>query len=520
MGAVPTGSGYNPAMLSRLFLLLVLLPFPLCAQTTQERVRDFRKANEHQILKEFTTLLSIPNVAADTQNIRKNAALIMDMMKQRGLNPRLLEGSNPDTPPAVFGEWKVPGAQRTILLYAHYDGQPTDPKQWTGTLPWQPTFRSAAIEANGEIVAGPSFGAAINPEWRIYARSASDDKAGVMSILTAFGALKNKDIALTSNIKFFFEGEEEAGSPHLGDIINRHKELLEADVWIICDGPVHQSGKKQVVFGARGDTNVDVTVFAAKRPLHSGHYGNWSPNPANLLARLLASMKDNEGRVTIEGWYSDVEPLGEVEQHAIAEAPQYDEELKKQLGIKRTEGGGKVLLELINQPSLNINGFASGDVGDLARNIIPTKATAVLDLRLVKGNDHQRQTQRLIDHIRKQGYHLADRDPTDAEREQYPLLARVSVREGGYNAERTKMDLPISKSVIDAVQATSPEKIVLLPTSGGSLPLSIITERLKTVTISVPIANYDNNQHAENENIRIQNLWNGIETFAAIMTMK
>jgi acetylornithine deacetylase/succinyl-diaminopimelate desuccinylase-like protein len=282
---------------------------------------------------------------------------------------------------------------------------------------------------------------------------------------------------------------------------------------------VHQSGKKQVVFGARGDTNVDVTVYAAKRPLHSGHYGNWSPNPAMLLARLLASMKDDEGRVTIDGWYADVEPLGEAERRAIADAPQYDEELKKQLGLKRTEGGGKTLMELINIPSLNINGFASGDVGALARNVIPTTATAVLDLRLVKGNDHDRQTQRLIEHIRKQGYFVTDREPTDDERSRYPFLARVTVRPGGYNAERTRMDLPISIAVINAVQSTTPDRIVLLPTSGGSLPLSIITENLKTVTISVPIANYDNNQHAENENIRLQNLWDGIETLAALMTV-
>jgi len=505
-------------MLSRI-LLVLLLSLPVFGQTTQKKVHDYRRANEHQILKEFTTLLSIPNVAADTQNIRRNAALIIEMMKQRGLNPRLLEGATPNTPPAVYGEWKTPGAQRTILLYAHYDGQPTDPKQWTGTLPWQPVFRSAAIEKGGQITTGPTEGSPVNPEWRIYARSSSDDKAGVMAILTAFSALKDKGITPTSNIKFFFEGEEEAGSPHLGEIIDSNKELLAADVWIIGDGPVHQSGVKQVVFGARGDINVDLTVYAAKRPLHSGHYGNWSPNPANLLARLLASMKDDDGRVTIEGWYSDVEPLGEAERRAIAEAPQYDEELKHQLGLKRTEGGGKSLLELINLPSLNINGFASGDVGALARNVIPTTATAVLDLRLVKGNEQHRQTQRLIEHIRKQGYYVTDREPTDTERAQYPLLARVNVRACGYNAERTRMDLPISKSVIDAVQSTSREKIVLLPTSGGSLPLSIITDRLKTVTLSVPIANYDNNQHAENENIRIQNLWDGIETWAAIMTM-
>ena len=509
-------------MIRPLLFLLVLLSFPVSAQTTQEKVRDYRRANEQPLLREYFEFLSLPNVASDVPNIRRNAARLMEMMKQRGLDPRLLEADTPNTPPAVFAEWKTPGAQRTLLFYAHYDGQPTDPKQWTGTLPWTPVFRTAAIEAGGRSVSddGPPVSSPIDPQWRIYARSASDDKAGVMAILTAFAALKAKAVALNSNIKFFFEGEEEAGSPHLGEIIGKHKDLLAADAWIICDGPVHQSGRKQVVFGARGDANADVTVYAAKRPLHSGHYGNWSPNPAMMLARLLASMKDDDGRVTIDGWYADAEPLGQAELRAIAEAPQYDEELKKQLGLKRVEGGGKSLMELINIPSLNVNGFGSGDIGALARNVIPTTATAVLDLRLVKGNDHHRQTQRLIDHIKKQGYHVMDREPNDAERAQYPLIARVNVRPGGYNAERTRMDLPISVAVIEAVQSTTPDKIVLLPTSGGSLPLSIITENLRTVTLSVPIANYDNNQHAENENIRLQNLWDGIETLAALMTIK
>lgn len=485
----------------------------------QSPVRDYRRAHERQIIDEFTRLLAIPNIASDRENIRRNAAFISEMMQRRGLNPRLLETKSKETPPAVYGEWKVAGATRSIILYAHYDGQPTDPKQWTGTMPWQPTWRTAAIEAGGQIVSLPASGD-INSEWRLYARSASDDKAGVMGILAAFDALKGLNLTPSVNLKFLFEGEEEAGSAHLGEIIDLNKELLQSEAWIICDGPVHQSGRKQVVFGVRGDQNVDVTVYGAKRPLHSGHYGNWAPNPAMTLARLLASMKDDNGHVTIAGWYDGVEPLLDSEKRAIAEAPAYDDELRAQLGLARTEGKGKLLMELINQPSLNINGISSGDVGALARNVIPTTATTVLDLRLVKGNDHRKQVQLLMDHIRKQGFYVIDRDPMDAERKQHALIAKVKAREGGYNAERTRMDLPISIAVIEAVQSTSKDPIVKLPTAGGSLPLSIITDRLKTVTITVPVVNYDNNQHAENENLRLQNLWDGIETLAAVMMLK
>lgn len=508
--------------MTRLAILLIflLVSQPALAFDGDRLVRDYRRAHEHEILSEFVRLLAIPNVQSDHDNIRRNAAAIAAMMERRGLGARLLEAKTPGVPPVVYGEWPTPGATRTIILYAHYDGQPTDPKQWTETLPWQPALRSAALEAGGKLLPLPAEKDSINPEWRLYARSAADDKAGVMAILTALDALKANGTKPTSNLKFLFEGEEEAGSPHLGEIIRLHKELLQSDAWIICDGPVHQSGRKEAVFGVRGDTNVDVTLYGAKRPLHSGHYGNWAPNPAALLARLLASMKDDSGHVTIAGWYDDVEPLGEAERQAIAEAPQYDSELRSQLGLARTEGDGKSLLDLINLPSLNINGMSSGDVGALARNIIPTTATAVLDLRLVKGNDYRRQVNRLIDHIRKQGFYVIDHDPSEEERQKYPLIAKVIHRPGGYNAERTPIDLPLSQAVIAAVQSTSEQPIVKLPTSGGSLPLSIITENLRTFTITVPIANYDNNQHAENENLRLQNLWDGIETFAALMTMK
>lgn len=507
-------------VLKRLSTLALALLLVQSLALADGSVREYRRAHEHEILKEFMELLAIPNVADDRENIRRNAAAIVTMMQRRKLQPKLLEASDPAAPPAVYGEWNTPGSTRTLIFYAHYDGQPTDPDKWTGSLPWQPVLRSVALEAGGKLLPLPKANEAINPEWRLYGRSAADDKAGVMAILTAFDALLASGVKPTANFKFFFDGEEEAGSPHLAEILRSNKQLLQGDAWIICDGPVHQSGRKQVVFGVRGDTNVDITVYGAKRPLHSGHYGNWAPNPAFVLTKLLASMKDESGRVKIAGWYDDIERLGEAERQAIADAPQYDDTLRSQLGLARTEGPGKSLLELINEPSLNVNGMSSGDVGALARNIIPTTATAVLDLRLVKNIDHRRQVQRLIDHIRAQGFYITDRDPTDEERQRHPLIARVTQRRGGYNAERTRMDLPISRAVISAVQSTSEQAIVRLPTSGGSLPLSIITENLTTVTMTVPIANYDNNQHAENENLRLQNLWDGIETMAAIMSMK
>jgi acetylornithine deacetylase/succinyl-diaminopimelate desuccinylase-like protein len=500
------------------FVFLLLCP-SVFAQAGSA-AREYRRANEHRILREFVGLLSIPNVASDSEGIRRNAARLVEMMTARGLKPRLLEAATPNTPPAVYGEWSAPGATKTIVFYAHYDGQPTDARKWTGTRPWEPALRTAPFEKGGRLLPMPAEGEAINPEWRLYARSSSDDKAGVLSILTAFDALRAKQLRPTVNLKFFFEGEEEAGSPHLVEILSRHKELLSSDAWVICDGPVHQSGRKQVVFGVRGDTNVEVTVYGPKRPLHSGHYGNWAPNPAMLLARLLASMKDERGRVTIKGWYDDVEPLGEAERRALADAPAYDRELMKELGINRPEGAGRPLLELINEPSLNVNGFASAETGALARNVIPTTAVAALDLRLVLGNDHRRQVERLREHIRAQGFHVTDGEPTDEERLAHPLVARVRVSPGGYNAERTPLGLPVSRAVVAAVQTTSEQKIVLMPTLGGSLPLSLIRETLGAPTLTVPIANYDNNQHAENENIRLQNLWDGIETYAALMTMK
>lgn len=477
-------------------------------------MRDYRKAHEAEIIAEFVDLLSIPNVASDTANIRLNAAKLIQMMNRRGIDSRLLEGNGP---PAVFGELKAPGATRTIAIYAHYDGQPVDRSRWASE-PFKPTLRDKPIEAGGRVISMPGPGEKFDAEWRLYARSASDDKAPIIALLAALDALKAANKRPTVNLKFFFDGEEEAGSPNLNDIVTRNASLLQADVWLCADGPVHQTRRPLLYFGARGIVTINITVYGATRALHSGHYGNWSPNPAMRLAKLLAGMKDDSGRVLIEGFYADVVPLGEEEKRALKEMPATDTELMRELGLAATDGAGRSLVELINEPSLNIDGLRSEDVAPNSRTIIPSEATATIDMRLVKGIDPRRQLERVIAHIKKQGYMVADSEPDQEMRLAHPLIARVTSADG-YRAVRTPMNLPIVKKIIGAVEQALGQKFVLAPTLGGSVPLYIFEDTTRAPQVGVPIVNHDNNQHSSNENLRLQNLWDGIEIFAALMTM-
>lgn len=496
------------------FLLTSQMLLVVGAQTPVASVRAYRSAHETEIIGELVDALSIPNVASDTVNIRRNAAKLIEMMGRRGIQARLVEGNGP---PAIFGELKTPGATRTIGFYAHYDGQPVEPSKWASD-PFKPTLRDKPLEAGGRVIPFPNAGEKFGPEWRLYARSASDDKAPIIAMFASLDALKASKANLTANLKFLFDGEEEAGSPHLGDIVTRNAALLGADVWICADGPVHQSRRQQLYFGVRGIVKVDITVYGANRALHSGHYGNWSPNPAMRLAKLLAGMKDDGGRVLIEGFYDGATPLGEEERKALREMPATDSELMREYGLAATDGAGRPLADLINEPSLNIDGLRSEDVGRQSRTIIPAEATATVDLRLVKGIEPRRQVERLIAHIKKQGYFVVTGEPDLETRLKHPLIARVASEEG-YPAVRTSMNLPIVKKIIVAVEQAIGKRPVLLPTMGGSGPLWAIDAATKAPQVGVPIVNHDNNQHSSNENLRIQNLWDGIEIFAALLTM-
>jgi acetylornithine deacetylase/succinyl-diaminopimelate desuccinylase-like protein len=345
------------------FALLALLLFDQ-RPPAADAARRFREANETRLVREYAELLSIPNVASDKANIRRNAEHIARMFARAGATAELIEA--PGANPAVYAEVNVPGAQRTLMFYAHYDGQPVIPERWAGA-PFTPVLRTAPLGAGGQPL--PLEQPSYDREWRLFARSASDDKVSVFALWAALMALRESGIPLKSNLRFFFEGEEEAGSTHLRALLEKASNRLRGDVWILCDGSVHQSRNQRIVLGARGVATVEIAVFGPKRGLHSGHYGNWAQNPAMQLARLLASMTDGEGRVLVKGFYDGVVPLTPEERAAIAEIPAVDEPLKRELGIAATQPFGGLLRESIYQPSLNIRGLESGNDRDTEASV-------------------------------------------------------------------------------------------------------------------------------------------------------
>lgn len=480
----------------------------------RDKVRAYRTAHEKEIVRELSELLALPNVASRVADVERNAGHLEEMLRRRGFETRRLSAGE-GTPLSLYGELRVPGATRTVMFYAHFDGQPVDQKGWLSD-PWKPLLRTGPIGEGTKEVDLASVEGPLDPEWRLYARSASDDKGPIVALLAALDALRASGLQPSVNVKLFLEGEEEQGSPHLTEILRRHKDLLAADVWLLCDGPVHQTRRMQVFFGARGVSGLEITVYGPARPLHSGHYGNWAPNPAVTLAHLVASLRDEDGRIRVPGFYDDVRPLNEAEKSALAAMPAVEEGLARELGLGRLEGGGARLQDRLMDPALNVRGLRSAEVGDAAANAIPTEAQVSIDFRLVPDQTPEKVRERVEAFLRGQGWFLVSETPDLETRRAHPKVARLSWSLD-YPAARTDMSLPVSRAVLSVVEEAAGGPVVRVPMLGGSVPMSLFTETLKAPMIGVPMVNHDNNQHGANENLRLRNLWDGIEVYAVLM---
>jgi acetylornithine deacetylase/succinyl-diaminopimelate desuccinylase-like protein len=491
------------AAISSPILLPAQGPSPVATWTTQ---------HQRDIVDEFIELLAIPNVARNEADMRRNAAMLAGMFQKRGFTVETQSVTSGS--PVVLASLDVPSARGTLTLYIHYDGQPVDSTEWTKCGPFAP----CVVGPGGQVKLDASV-RSFDPDARIYARSASDDKGPIMAVLAAVDALRATGSRPEWNLRVVLDGQEEAGSGNFRRFVTASPDKLKADLAITLDGPRHPSGRPTMYYGVRGSAGVTITVFSSRNDLHSGNYGNWAPDPSMRLGKLLASMKDETGRVVVDGFYDDVTPLTPTEKRALADAPDVEAELAREFGVARPERPDTRLEQKLNEPTLNVLQMeAGGGFSAPGRTAIPAFAMARLAMRLVHGLDPAKMNERIVAHVRQQGYFVVlNRAPTDAERLAHPLLARVDAR-GGSRATRVSMDEPLAKAVAVALTRGSVTP-VQLPTLGGSMPFGEFSEGLKLPTVGVSLVNHDNNQHGFDENLKLRNLWEGIELLASIMTM-
>lgn len=480
----------------------------------QDAVKTYVDGHQKEIAGDLAALLALPNVADNPDDILANARVIQGYYDAAGFDTEILDAEG--GPVAFFAGKNFPGAAKTVTLYMHFDGQPVDESRWASP-PFTPTFRAGRLEDNAEIVDFSAHQGPVPADWRLYGRSASDDKAPVIAILWALKALEASGQTPSVNIKVFMDGAEEQGSPNLEALIEKYGDRLKSDFWLFLDGPQDQRGNPRVVLGVRGFYGFELTVYGPVRGLHSGHYGNFAPNPALRLAHLLASMRDEDGQTLIAGFLDEVRPESDLEKNLIAAIPAADQMIMTDVGIADREMKGLRYEETHLLPALNVKGLRAGGVGDKSRNIIDSEAVASIGIRMVPDMTLEKTRQVVETHIEKQGYVILDHEPALEERLKYPKIARVDWATSGYPAVRTGADDPFVAKTIAIMQDLTGGETLVYPILGGSLPLADIVLPLEAPFVIVPIANPDNSQHGPNENIRLGHLFKGVEIYAALL---
>lgn len=489
----------------------------LQAATLHETVDTELPSRERAVLQEYMEILRHAAPSRDLPGVRKSAQLLQEAFARRGVPLQALQMEG--VAPLLYGkvEGRTPGF--TIGVYAHYDVAPVAGDAWTYG-PHEPTLVSDRLDRGGRPVV-LARDAKLDPNWRVYARGAGDDVVNVMGLLAVLDAMRARGVTPAATLKIVLDGEEEMGSPHLAAYRSRYAEHFDdIDLWLLFDGPVHWSGRPHLVLGARGVIGVDLTVYGAPRPLHSGHYADWAPVPGQQLAQLLASMRDSSGGVRIRGFYDGLPPLDSEDRHALDRLAPYDEQLKRELGLIETNGQPMSLNERLLLPSLTVRGLKSGEVGPAARTAIPSTATASLEMRLVPGLSPERALELLREHVRSQGFQLTNGEPTADQRAQHARFAQVSVAGAAYPGFRSRLGTPVVKQLRAALARLADGDVLVQPISGGTLPLAQLLGA-KTVPVAVvPTANHDDNQHAPDENLRLGNLWYAVRAIAAAISIE
>lgn len=495
------------------FILFLLLPLCVVSQSTRDldALVDRHAKKSFPLLKE---LLSIPNDAFYHDAIEKNVAWCESAFEQRAFTTKRIETS---TVPLLLAERQHRKAKKTVLIYLQIDGQPVDSTRWDQESPYIPVLKKKKANGEWETIAWENI-VDYNDDWRVFARSASDAKGPVAMFLTALDAAKEAKIVPNYNIKVIMDFEEELGSPSLPDAVSENADLLNADMLIIYDGPRHITNKPTLTFGARGIATIQLTTYGPVVPQHSGHFGNYAPNPALRLSKLLALMKDDDGRVTIPGFYDGIHIDDETED-ILKAVPDNESQIKKRLQIAETDKVGSYYQEAIQYPSLNIRGMQSGWIDEKVRTIIPGWARAEIDVRLVLESKPERLLGLIKEHISNQGYYVIDREPTEEERLSHTKIATFT-SEISYQSFRTDFDSEVGLWLRRALENAFDEEPVMIRMSGGSIPISPFVNTLGIPAVTVPTVNRDNNQHSPNENIRLGNYREGIKTMIAILKEK
>lgn len=493
----------------RNFFLIVCTIIVLSASAQEEaQIKSF-VASSIEDLREF---IAIPNDALEPADINRNITWLTQQFNERGFNSSVLPT---EELPLFFAARPMEDEKPTILFYMHFDGQSVDPSQWDQKNPYQVVLKSY----DGSTWKNESFDQLnedINYDWRLFGRSVSDDKGPIIMFLNALDMLQENQIEIPFNIKVILDGQEEKGSDPLPKAVKDYRELLEADFLLIADGPVHPSNQPTIVYGCRGITTMTLTTYGPLMPQHSGHYGNYAPNPGFQLAQLLASMKDTEGRVTINGYYKGIS-LDDDVRKVLASVPDEPENIHSHLAIKTPEKVGANYQESLQYPSLNIRGLGSGWIGKQVRTIVPATATAELDLRLVPESDGNRLKQLVKDHIRSQGFYITDQEPSREERMQHDKVIKVT-EAGVTDAFRTELNNPYGIYLSEVLQNNFNTEVVHIRIAGGTVPIAPFVNELQIPAFLIPMVNPDNNQHSPNENLKIGQIAYGLKALYGILS--